>query len=256
MQLSADSWPTKTIAKNKVVETKQSIKLEEAEELIWEAEMQELTRAIALVEKNIVDMGDNDMSEEQMMRMIGDALRKAGVASSWDDSNAGPHANLQKCGASAEYAASHVDVDANVRMCGASAEYAGPDADVPMCGAAASDADEAVVRKRRRLKRHRSRLQKRRKTFMPRCRKGDDATEFDDATGPPMPCPMIIPPAALRSGRRKAKVMDIFRRCVRYDERRGCLIFLFAQHASATQRCFADKYFMLNSLMPLGQLTG
>ena len=148
------------------------------------------------------------------------------------------------CGASGEYTvaehtASHVDVDANVRMCGASAEYAGSDADVPMCGAAASDVDEAVVRKRGRLKRHRCRPQKRRKTFIPRWLKGDNATEFDDATGPPMPCPMFIPPARhprlrpTKMSRKDGKTLCADSQCQFHCTAHGCIYC--AAHCPGTQ---------------------
>ena len=74
-QIAADSWPTETIAKDEVVETKEWIKQENVEELHCNAEKEAREHALADVAMDALDMEEDDMSDEQLMLKLGHPLK-------------------------------------------------------------------------------------------------------------------------------------------------------------------------------------
>ena len=165
--IAADSWPTETIAKDEVVETKEWIKQETVQELHCNAEN---------VGLDALDMEENDMSDEQLNLKLGHPLLKAAAASSSGDADAGAEADVQSCGAPAD------------------SSFAAQDAD-----------EDTVIPESKRLKTHRSNLQNTKPTCSlglsqasaPKPSEREDPNESDDAAGLPMPAhPMPTPTAA------------------------------------------------------------
>ena len=109
--ITADSWPTETIAKDEVVETKELIKQEDVEELHFDAEKEAREHALADVAMDALDMEEDDMSDEQLMLKLGHPSLKAAASSSSSDADAGADADVQRCGAPADLSLAALDAD-------------------------------------------------------------------------------------------------------------------------------------------------